>query len=218
LGGLPASIEIWVVPRFVEGVNHGHQPAGRWKEVQANPNNGSGATGSILAALCPRNTPVGLVDWAKRVAFGSKPIALQHLDWYLANGKGADFVEDNNISDWLRRDSGIRNRLKSEILPRRVRRGHFEFTQDKFTVEDFQFAFGSIDRVDFQVDFGRDIVQVWFEDRYEWHPVYPFYNLMDGDAPPRPTNCLHAALVELKNSGAADFWMKGEAEVKLSSL
>lgn len=218
LGGLPVSIEIWVGPRFVEGVNHNHQPSGRWKDVQANPNNGSGLVGSGLAALCPTRTPLELVKWAKTLAFGGKPIALQHLDWYLKDGKGADFVEDSNISDWLRRDSGIRSRLKSEISPRRIRRGYFEFTQGEFKVDDFQYAFGSIDRVDFQVDFGRDIVQVWFKDRYEWHPVYPFYSLLPGDAPPRETNCLHAAFVELKTSGAADFWMKGEAEVKLSTL
>jgi hypothetical protein len=34
----------------------------------------------------------------------------------------------------------------------------------------------------------------------------------------RETNCLHAALVELKSSGAADFWMKGEATVPLITV
>lgn len=34
----------------------------------------------------------------------------------------------------------------------------------------------------------------------------------------RDTNCVHAALVELRSSGAADVWMKGEATVPLSVI
>ena len=34
----------------------------------------------------------------------------------------------------------------------------------------------------------------------------------------RDTNCVHAALVELKSGGAADYWMKGEARVPLSLI
>jgi hypothetical protein len=41
---------------------------------------------------------------------------------------------------------------------------------------------------------------------------------MAGDAV-RPTNCVHAALVELKSGGGAkDYWMKGEATVPLSVI
>lgn len=40
----------------------------------------------------------------------------------------------------------------------------------------------------------------------------------EADDNARPTNCLHAALVELKPSEAADFWMKGEATVPLSVI
>jgi hypothetical protein len=60
-------------------------------------------------------------------------------------------------------------------------------------------------------------MHVWFQDFYEWHPVYPFYTFMAGDVV-RETNCVHAALVELKSSGAADFWMKGEATVPVSVI
>jgi hypothetical protein len=67
------------------------------------------------------------------------------------------------------------------------------------------------------VDFSQDTVRVWFQDRYEWHPAYPFYTVLSGDEV-RETNCLHAALVELKASGASDFWMKGQAEVLLSTI
>ena len=63
----------------------------------------------------------------------------------------------------------------------------------------------------------RTTVRVWFKDCYEWHPVYPFYDFQKGDGV-RETNCLHPALVELKTSGAADFWMVGEGEVNLSLI
>jgi hypothetical protein len=224
--GGSASIDVVVKtfftpPKFTLGVNHAHAPSGRYADVQANPNNASGLEGFVLEQACPLTDELGLVNLAKKAKFTSLPIALKHLDHYLKFGKGADFVEDSNIRDWLRRDVGIRKRLKREIFPagRRKRgEGHFEFLQGEYEVEDFQFAFGAIDRVDFEVDFGRDAVRVWFQDRYEWHPVYPFYTLLAGDAPPRETNCLHAALVELKSSGAADYWMKGEGEVELSLI
>ena len=222
--GPPVSLEVVVVdqtigpPAYVPGVDHAHTPAGRWADVQANPNNGAGLIGWGLEQLCAVSTPLQLVNTAKSMQFKDKPIALKHLNWYLTDGHGADFVEDDNIADWLKRDSGIKSRLKRAILPGRIPRGHFEFLQPEYALEDFQYAFGSIDRVDFQVDFRRDAVRVWFQDRYEWHPVYPFYTLKPGDAPPRETNCLHAAFVELKSTGAADFWMKGSADVNLSSL
>jgi hypothetical protein len=83
--------------------------------------------------------------------------------------------------------------------------------------QDFRFAFGGIDRVDFQVNFSQDTVRVFFQNRYEWHPVYPFYSFLPGDEV-RETNCVHAAAVELKSGTARDYWMKGSAEVLLSDL
>ena len=118
----------------------------------------------------------------------------------------------------------IQRRLKREIFQsgKLKGEGHFIFGQDEFDSseagQDFRFAFGAIDRVDFEVNFSQDTLRVFFQDRYEWHPVYSFYSLKKGDAPPRETNCLHAALVEMKSSGAADFWMKGSAEVALSAV
>jgi hypothetical protein len=83
---------------------------------------------------------------------------------------------------------------------------------------DLRFAFGAIDRLDVEVDFDANTITAWFQDRYEWHPVYPglYKKWSDDDA--RETNCVHAALVELQSSGAADYWMKGEATVPLSAL
>jgi len=207
-------------PKFTEGVNHAHAPSGRYADVQANPNNGPGVFGFALDLACPRMGPDALVALSKSLMFSDKPIAKKHLDFYLKDGHGADFVEDANIREWINKDSGIRRRLKREIFPvgRKPRsEGFFFFDQSEFLNEDFHFAFGAIDRVDFAVDFSQDTVRVWFQDRYEWHPVYPFYTFKKGDGV-RETNCLHAALVELKTSGAADFWMKGQAEVALSLI
>lgn len=209
-------------PNFVAGVNHGHQPSGRYADVQANPNNAPGFIGTALELACKVTGPQGLVNAAISLQFSDKPIALKHLNWYLTDGHGVDFGEDDNIKDWLTRDEGIRSRLKREIFPGGpggIKRGsgHFSFEQGEFVDQDFLYAFGAIDRVDFEVDFSQDTVRVWFQDRYEWHPVYPFYDLQPGDVV-RETNCLHAALVELKTSGAADFWMKGQAEVALSAI
>jgi len=78
---------------------------------------------------------------------------------------------------------------------------------------------GAIDRLDYEADFGAGTFHAWFQDRYEWHPVYSgLYTRFDDDDV-RPTNAVHAACVELKaNDGAADYWMKGEATVALSEL
>jgi len=231
--GSSASIDVVVKtflspPNFVRGVDHAHQPTGRYKDVQANPN-----SSLLLNIACPFLSAQGLVDLAKKNEFQDKPIALKHLNFYLTDGKGADFVEDANIKDWLTRDSGIKKRLKREIFTGLGRKpkgeGHFTFEQTEFADDaagqDFRFAFGGIDRVDFEVDFSQDTVRVFFQDRYEWHPVYPFYTFIGPSAQfpasgdeVRDTNCVHAALVELKASGAADYWMKGQAEVALSQI
>lgn len=231
--GSSASIDVVVrtfsdPPKFVAGVNHAHKPSGRYADVQADPN-----SSFLLNIACKLHSAEGLVELAKSTEFQDKPIALKHLNFYQKDGKGADFNEDANIKDWLTRDSGIRKRLKREIFPGPGRKpkaeGHFTFEQHEYAEDaagqDFRFAFGGIDRVDFQVDFSQDTVRVFFQDRYEWHPVYPFYSFIgptaqfpgSGDEV-RETNCLHAALVELKASGAADFWMKGQAEVALSQI
>jgi hypothetical protein len=117
--------------------------------------------------------------------------------------------------------------LKREIFRRDRRpkgKGHFFFDSGEYDPksdesQDFRFAFGGVDRVDLEVDFSQDTVRVWFQDRYEWHPFYPFYPFVgpthdfpqSGDVR-RPTNSLHAAMVEMKTKGAADFCMKGRAE------
>jgi hypothetical protein len=54
-------------------------------------------------------------------------------------------------------------------------------------------------------------------DRYEWHPVGFGYRRLSDDAR-RDTNCVHAAAVELKSAGAADYWMIGDVVLPLTSI
>jgi hypothetical protein len=161
---------------------------------------------------------------ARAILFARRPLASKHLEWYLTGG-GKDFVEDDNIKDWVTRDSGIRKRLKREIFPPGAKprmQGQFFFGQGEYAKDDagqdFRFAFGGIDKVDFEVDLSDHLVRVWFQDRYEWHPFYPkLYPPKSGDVA-RDDNCVHTALVEMQDQGARDYWMKGVAEIPLSLI
>jgi hypothetical protein len=123
----------------------------------------------------------------------------------------------------LRSDAGVLRALAARmgsLAPRsgQSTNGWLEIVQDNIEIENFRYAFGAIDRLDFEVDFAERSVRVWFQDRYEWHPVYEgMYDRQPGDIV-RETNCLHAAMVEMKLTGAADFWMKGKAVVPLSLI
>ncbi len=201
---------------FHPGVNHGHTPSGKWATVQASPN-----SSWELDLLCPRMTPSQLVTAAKLKEFTDKPIALDHLNWYLSAGSGKDFNEDANIKLMLSSDAGVQAAIRALIPPGRTS-GTFttnlKIEQTDYANQDLRFAFGAIDQLDIEVDFSAGTLHGWFQDRYEWHPFYPgLYSVFPDDGA-RPTNCLHAALVELKSSGAADFWMKGEATVPLTAV
>ena len=207
------------MPIYHPGVDHKHTPSGRWSAVQANPN--SPGAGFQLIAACKIMSPRQLVDTAILVEFRDKPIALAHLNWYLSTGSGRDFVENANIQKMLMRDRGVQAEIITR-LPSGQTNGKFaasfKVEQYMYADQDLRFAFGAIDILDFEVDYDAGTIQAWFQDRYEWHPVYPgLYTLHPGDAA-RETNCVHAALVELQSSGAADFWMKGEATVPLSTV
>ena len=204
------------MPVFHPGVNHAHAASGRWADVQADPN-----SSFELNLLCPRMTPRELVTTAIVVKFGDKPIALDHLSWYLSAGTGRDFNEDANINTMLAKDTGVQALIVKSI-PRGRTSGkfttHFKVEQSDYANQDLRFAFGAIDWLDVEVDFGAGTVHAWFQDRYEWHPFYSGLYKAFPDDGPRDTNCVHAALVELKSSGAADFWMKGEATVPLAKV
>jgi len=200
---------------FHPTVAHKHTPSRRWSDIQANPN-----SSWYLNGLCTIMSPRSLVDAALLGKFGDKPIAKAHLNHYLT-GKGRDIVEDANIEMMLRRDSGVKSMIAARI-PGAMRTGtitrFFKVEQSDYENQDLRFAFGAIDRLDIEVDFDAQTFHAWFQDSYEWHPFYPGLYTAFPDDGARETNCLHAALVELKDSGAADFWMKGEATVPLSVI
>lgn len=235
-------------PRFRRGIDHNHQPAHKWSEIQKNPNNlKNGSSSDIVADMATRlcknhPTPEESVEETMEGVtsgffWGTKPLAKKHVQWYL-DGSGADFIEDANITEWLRIDPGIRSRLRQEIFPKKNvinADGHFTFDSTAYghgnLAQDFHLAFGAIDRVDFEVDFGLEIVRVWFQDRYEWHPYYPgIYQVKKGNKEfpksgdtHRATNSIHAAMVEMKDRQdgkpkAKDYWMIGVGEIKLYRL
>lgn len=207
------------MPTYHPGVDHKHTPSGRWSDVQDNPN--SPGAGLHLIAACKIMSPRQLVDTAIFVEFRSKPIALKHLNWYLSTGKGLDFKEDANIELMLKTDTGVQAEIAKRLRPKRLTTkfaDSFKVEQHMYSNQDLRFAFGAIDILDFEVDYTAGTITAWFQDRYEWHPVYTgLYIMYPGDSP-RETNCVHAALVELQSSGAADFWMKGEATVPLTAI
>jgi hypothetical protein len=148
-----------------------------------------------------------------------KPLATEHLRWFLT-GRGAVLVEDSNLELMLQTDSKVQVKI-AQMIPSGRSSGtfadHVTITQDDYSDADFQFSFGEIDRLDFEVDFTAGTLHAWFQDRYEWHPVYPFYKQMPGDYK-RDTNCVHAAAVELKRGAAMDYLMKGEVTIPLKAI
>jgi hypothetical protein len=202
---------------FHPGVNHGHAPSGRWADVQANPNSDFWEN-----RVCAHFPPSTVVSLAIHEEFSDKPLGLEHLNWYLGNGAGSDFDEDANLLRMLANDRGVQALIAGFLPATAPPSGIFTYytrvDQGDYHIQDFRFAFGAIDELDFQADYTSGMLHCWFQDRYEWHPVYPgLYTKMSGDVA-RETNCVHAALVELKSGGAADYWMKGEARVPLSLI
>lgn len=203
---------------------HNHRPVKDWNKLlddirQPREN----ISGAAMAALCAVHAdPNTFVNAAIAAEFNDKPVAKKHLDWYLRDGRGQDYKEDDNIANWVRSDWGLRKRLARFILDNAVRgpryHGWLEFTPGMYANQDYYYAFGTIDRLDVQFDLIAKTVKIWFKDSYEWHPVCDGYYTKFPDDEVRVTNSLHAALVQLKDRGAADYWMLGEATFPMSLL
>jgi len=213
---------------FHPGVNHAHAATGRWSDVQKgadkqcstlrrralrSPTKIPGmAEAMAVECACANLSPRNVARVVRNTIMAVLPLARKHLDHYL-NGSGADLKVD--LVDVIRRDPKVRAKLAAAVRGHSA--GHFKIHQSDYAVKDFQFAFGAIDRLDYEVDRARGLVHIWFKDRYEWHPVGFGYKLLPGDVR-RSSNCVHAAMVELKRSGAKDYWMVGEARIPLSAL
>ncbi len=197
---------------------HNHKP-GKWAAVQAdakkncNPLTEEGRILCACAALGPEN----VIKTAMFAQFRGKPIATKHLEHYLTGG-GKEFDENANLKKLINVDPTVRDKLADEIAKSNT--GHVFIEQGDYTDQDFRFAFGGIDRVEWEVDKAAGTVDIWFIDRYDFHPVGFGYIKHKGPGDiPRITNCVHAAAVEMKSVGSAkDFWMKGEATFPLSKF
>jgi hypothetical protein len=216
------------VTRFHPGVNHNHLPTGRWGDIQQDAWNSCGTVAQQiildprkLASLPPATasqcacaifSPERVAQIARSTVLAGLPLAQKHFDHYLVGG-GKNLNVD--LEDVIRRDAKVRNKLR--ILLKKHRKGFTKIHQGDYAIRDFQFAFGAIDRLDFEVDKATGLVHLWFMDRYEWHPVGFGYKKFRDDTL-RNSNCLHAAMVELKSSGAADYWMLGDTVIPLSLL
>jgi hypothetical protein len=193
--------------QFTPGVAHNHQPSHQWGYVQSHPN-----SGFLIGWACRLYSPRRVAELAIWRQFGDKPTALRHLLWYLNAGHGRDFSENENFERFVRQSEHFRRNFA--VMRRGRNRGFIEVPQAFFGAndQDFRFSFGAIDRLDYEFDDVTGTVHLWFKDRYEYHPVYPIYTRFPDDEV-RDTNCVHAAMVELKTQGAADFWMVGDIRV-----
>lgn len=203
---------------------HNHRPTHRWRDLlKAIQQPKGSAAGLALAGLCIAGAdPMTFVNTAITWDFNGKPIALKHLNWYLKDGRGQELNEDKNVENWVRSDPAIRTKVANFIMANASRglhySGFFPFSQSEYSDQDYRYAFGTIDRLDVEVDWAVKTVKLWFMDSYEWHPVCPGFYTQFPDDVVRETNSLHAALVELKDRGAADYWMVGEATLPVSAF
>ncbi len=181
---------------------HNHQPNNSARISLA-------GTGNIDTALIE-------VDWVKLYFRRlNLTLALKHVNHYL-NGSGKTLNVSKNLKELFYQDSNVRNVFSSNIGS--SLRGRFFLKQFYYSKLNFKYAFGGIDRVDWEISKDKKTITIWFADRYDYHPVGLGYRKFGGpgDENPRRTNRLHAAMVEMKKYHAKDYWMKGKATFPLS--
>lgn len=209
-------------------VNHGHQPSGKFNQIKNRPYT-LGELDPFDPEIALRLTIIAFLNaspdansFCRAVIvaqFSSMPAAKAHAFHYLT-GNGAVFNEDANLTAWLQQDAVVRSFIGRSIRENRKNGGTFkrfmEYKANLIKVEDFRNSFGSIDRLEWEVDLDAEVVHVFFQDVYEWHPVYDgLYTKLPGDER-RNTNPIHAAMVEMKLAGAKDFLMRGETFLPIS--
>ena len=197
---------------------HDHKPTRRWTELCGKIKQQKlSPAGILLSGLCAaKSPPETFVEYAKQyLSVAGGPVSMMHLNWFL-HGHGADFVEDDNIDRWINVDSKLRDRVADFVRRNMGGKQPFSssiwFGQSDYGSTEYAYAFGTIDTLCIEFDMNTRYVKIFFKDIYEWHPVCePFYGTpKTGDAV-RGDNSLHAAMVEMKDKGARDYWMIGEA-------
>jgi hypothetical protein len=198
---------------------HHHEPVqepDEWNnvcdEAAKDPN-----LGWILKGFARRKASPPPIVAAARLALAADPMADWHFIYYLG-GAGGVVNEDSNLKRWIESDSNARTVISRRIIE--TRRGNespvsvmFEFGQKSYDNNDARQSFGTIDKLEVSADFVMGSVEIWFEDTYEWHPVYSQYTkpIRCPNAVDRDSNFGHAALVQMKTRGAKDFQMRGKA-------
>lgn len=208
---------------------HHHEPAeGNWAKIQQISKEKCDDTyleSKYLTAecLCANNSPAEIMETILGTQMYFMPIAQEHLRYYMS-GKGGIYNENKNLKDLIENDDKVKQLFGNSMGGRinaGVNEGHFMIEQGHYGLQDYRYAFGGIDRVDWMYDPGTKQVMIWFKDPYDFHPYYKdiYKDLGTGDRftqGPRSTNCIHAAAVELlksgdEDTGAAIFIMRGEA-------
>lgn len=200
---------------YSPGVNHDHRPCGRWEDVKDANEVGGNLIEIGIWGVAAGSTAKQLVLYTLRNQFDDKPMGKTYLRHYLY-GKGVDMIA-TPMDDLLENIPSFCYKVVNDIKARKFR-GWFKVYQADYVSQDWRFALGAVDKMCFEYFPADDEVGIYFMDRYEWHPYFPgFYTVHPGDAK-RPTNLLNAALVEMKDDGAQDFWIKGEIKIALSDL
>ena len=169
------------------------------------PSSAAEAKGGVDCA-CAVGPPDVAANLAKARLALAGPLALALYQHFL-DGSGADWVID--VDDMLRRDAGVRQKIFSAMKSGALT-GTTRLEQSDYQVDDFLFAFGGVDCVQWIVKLPprtkrRDTtpVKIAILDYYEFHPGRPGIS-----------QCAHAACVELVARGSAkNFWTRGEATV-----
>lgn len=199
---------------FTPGEAHNHQPLGVWDQIRRDAALLSLSTYQIATAETPL---IAIEQYVADFGLAMRSRAQRHLEHYLY-GRGEDLFVDFFESLVMRDDSFAL--VIAEAL-RQSDRGSVTIWQHNYAGsafgQDALFAIGAIDRLDYEARRDVGLVHVWFQDRYEWHPVGYGYESLPGDVR-RSSNLIHAAAVECKlpDFGAADYWMMGDCVVPLS--
>ena len=177
-----------------------------------------------LECLCAESTPAEVMKEALDHLDG-EGIAERHLKHYLS-GRGGELNQNRNLKALIKEDDNVRQWVSYNIakgLKRNRHEGHFMIQQGHYDEDEYKYAFGGIDRVDWRYNPRSKTVKLWFIDPYDFHPVYGMTKMDNvythfgkGDDVIRDTNCVHAAAVEVLKGpddirGAKEFVMKGEA-------
>ncbi len=198
---------------------HNHRPASNWDAVcdsEFNKPVGTPVESAYIWQMAYRHkSPKEVAKEAREHGFNGKPTALRHYDYYLS-GHGGTLNEDQNLDAWIRTDDKARSSIRKEILfwrtsGKMVVEQQMKFEQKMYGDQDMRYTYGTIDKLDMRSDFIGGTVKLWFLDCYQWHPPHKEFQPPCSTPIARSTNFIHAALVQMKLYGAADFWMKGEA-------